>query len=182
MTRYPPNDNRGPPWQSSSRGRMTVSSQSSSYFKMSVLSILILVSALGVGAFTPADMTRRRCSKITATQSIVMASTWTMNIPSIASSKVGSVLKTPDSIAGMMKEVAVGIANAQADQIPLTRVQVPLPVTGGTELDDWPGGIRQKYATLRPMLLETMKALNFTKNEMEERKYVQGGEDDAVGL
>lgn len=38
-------------------------------------------------------------------------------------------------------------------------MEVPLPITGGTELDDWPGGIGQKYQTLRPMVIEMLKTM-----------------------
>lgn len=57
-------------------------------------------------------------------------------------------------------------------------------MVGGTELDDWPGGIKQKYATLYPMIAETMRALNFNPSEISKREYLGGeiGEDDAVGI
>lgn len=57
-------------------------------------------------------------------------------------------------------------------------------IKGGTELDDWPGGIKQKYATLYPMIAETMKALKFDPVEIRKREYLGGemGEDDAVGI
>ena len=62
-------------------------------------------------------------------------------------------------------------------------VEMPLPVTGGTELDDWPGGIKQKYATLKPMLNEIMKYLKFPSKAINEIKYLRDyGEEDAVGL
>jgi hypothetical protein len=50
---------------------------------------------------------------------------------------------------------------------------------GGTELDDWPGGIKQKYLTLYPMIIETMKELKFSPEEMKKREYMGGeiGED-----
>jgi hypothetical protein len=50
---------------------------------------------------------------------------------------------------------------------------------GGTELDDWPGGIKQKYLTLYPMIIETMKELKFSPVEINKREYMGGeiGED-----
>ena len=59
--------------------------------------------------------------------------------------------------------------------------QVPLPITGGTELDDWPGGIGQKYETLRPMLQETLRSLEFTDEQIKSRKFMSL-EDDAIGI
>ena len=60
-------------------------------------------------------------------------------------------------------------------------VEVPLPITGGTELDDWPGGIGQKYMTLRPMAGEMMKIMNFSAEAISEKKFL-GIVDDAVGI
>lgn len=93
-------------------------------------------------------------------------------------------LKTPDSVASMMSEVASALLSARNAGVKrIMRVEIPLPVTGGTELDDWPGGIKQKYATLRPLLMRTMQELNFTADAMNARRFLDGaGEDDAVGV
>ena len=54
---------------------------------------------------------------------------------------------------------------------------------GGTELDDWPGGIKQKYNVLSNMLYETMNALNFDPINKKKREFLDGenGVQDAVG-
>jgi hypothetical protein len=50
-------------------------------------------------------------------------------------------------------------------------------------LDDWPGGILQKYSTLVPMLKEAMKELGFNSEEISRRNYLgECGEEDAVGV
>ena len=100
---------------------------------------------------------------------------------------VGATFTSPQSIAEMMRDVATAVAAARDANVPYGLVDVPLPVTGGTELDDWPGGIKQKYSTLYPMVMETMKALNFSAEAMKKREYLllpggEGGEDDAVGV
>jgi Domain of unknown function (DUF1995) len=84
----------------------------------------------------------------------------------------------------MMRDVATAISEARNAGVKLGLVDVPLPVTGGTELDDWPGGIKQKYSTLYPMIVETMKALNFTPSSIKKREYLGGeiGVEDAVGI
>jgi hypothetical protein len=79
----------------------------------------------------------------------------------------------------MMEEMAKSVEAVRGEHSVVT-VDLPVPVTGGTELDDWPGGILQKYSVLRPMLVETMRALNFTKSAMDERIYIC--EEDAVGV
>ena len=85
---------------------------------------------------------------------------------------IGSELKTPDTIFQMMNHVAKAIYNAKSDNISTMLVDIPLPVTGGTEWDDWPGGIKQKYSTLYPMLIETMKTLQFRQTEISKREYL----------
>jgi hypothetical protein len=59
--------------------------------------------------------------------------------------------------------------------------QVPLPITGGTELDDWPGGIGQKYETLRSMLPPTLKALGFSAEEIAARQFMSL-DVDGIGI
>ena len=94
-----------------------------------------------------------------------------------------ALLRTPSSIIEMMKDVSFSLIEARKDRIPVVRVDIPLPVTGGTELDDWPGGIKQKYATLKPMLAETMKGLNFTDGDIAAKNYLgEDGKVDAVGV
>ena len=90
---------------------------------------------------------------------------------------------TPDSIENMMRELGKGMKAAKESGKNVMIAELPIPVTGGTELDDWPGGIPQKYATLAPMLKVTMQSLNFTSSAISERKYIgTGGEEDAVGV
>jgi hypothetical protein len=57
----------------------------------------------------------------------------------------GATFKSPDTIAAMMVDVAKGITAAKENNVALVLVDVPLPVTGGTELDDWPGGDRSAH-------------------------------------
>jgi len=97
-------------------------------------------------------------------------------------SSPGELLRTPESISSMMREVASSVVCAKSDGLGLVRVDIPLPVTGGTELDDWPGGIKQKYTTLRPMLMEALRYLNFSTNSIQERRYLNDYEDDGVGI
>ena len=92
---------------------------------------------------------------------------------------VGAILQTPSTISGMMQEAAEAVAEARGKHN-LVLVDVPLPVTEGTELDDWPGGIRQKYSVLRPMLAETMRYLNFSAFATEESNFLY--EEDSVGI
>jgi hypothetical protein len=61
--------------------------------------------------------------------------------------RAGETIRTPSSIAEMMKDAADGVLAAVEGGVARMAVEVPLPITGGTELDDWPGGIGQKVRT-----------------------------------
>ena len=97
-----------------------------------------------------------------------------------------TLLRKPESIQAMMMEAGRSVlayAKEEGDATKICGVEVPIPVTGGTELDDWPGGIKQKYSVLRSMIIEMMKEMNFTTAEMETKNFLgQFGEDDAVGI
>ena len=97
------------------------------------------------------------------------------------------ILETPPSIQQMMIDVAKSMLEWKNSTVVQSStagfINIPLPVTGGTDLDDWPGGILQKYSVLRPMIQETLGYLKFQKNAIDERKYLgYSGEEDAVGL
>lgn len=113
------------------------------------------------------------------------ASTALQLILFLSASANGSLqrLSTPSSIQAMMTEVAISLQAARASGLSAALVEIPLPVTGGTELDDWPGGIRQKLATISPMLEETMRTLGFSSDDIKNREFLgECGEEDAVGL
>ena len=102
---------------------------------------------------------------------------------SIATTVTSLNLRTPSSIQNMMIELADSMVSAKNSGIPIALAEIPLPVTGGTELDDWPGGIQQKYGTLSMMLLETMKLLDFNPMEMRRREFLgECGAEDSVGF
>jgi hypothetical protein len=108
-------------------------------------------------------------------------------ISMVARSKSGELLlETPSTIDIMMKDVATGILNLQRSNSTSTRigfVDIPLPVTGGTELDDWPGGIQQKFSVLSALLKDggTFKALNFSTSVVNKRNFMSEAED-GIGI
>jgi hypothetical protein len=92
-------------------------------------------------------------------------------------------LLVPKTILGMITESASSILEARKNGLPLVSIEFPLPITGGTEVDDWPGGIKQKYNTLRPLLVEMMKLIKFSPSEINKTDFLgEFGEEDAVGL
>jgi hypothetical protein len=88
---------------------------------------------------------------------------------------------TTESIAEMMQDAGKAVAQAVQDGKRRINVEVPLPITGGTELDDWPGGIGQKYTTLRPMVAEMLRILQFSRDEIAAKNFL-GYADDAIGV
>ena len=115
------------------------------------------------------------------------------NVPCLTSLKlaksyeVGIKVDTPQSIGSMMKAVSVSIANAYSDMTlnssgnSFCIVDIPIPAVGSTELDEWPGGIRQKYSVLLPMIQEMMTHLNFTTNQIKQSNFL-GISEDAIGI
>lgn len=99
---------------------------------------------------------------------------------------VGSKLSTPATIDSMMVEVGNAVAAFQANPSSsrVGIVELPLPVTGGTELDDWPGGIRQKAQTLSLMLPSTFTTLNFSSSARSISTFLNGesGVEDCVAV
>lgn len=114
---------------------------------------------------------------------------------------VDDILKTPVSMMAMMVEISEAAIAARSSGVGVGFVDFPVPVTGGTELDEWPGdapksstaiasltisrlagGIKQKYSVLRPILIELMKLLNFTSVEYSARNYLGGENGEGVYL
>ena len=127
--------------------------------------------------------------------SIIQLTSSFISIPSLSSlsslslssssslQEIGNKLILPSTIEEMMQSCAKSIKAAKLDNIKLSLLDIPIPVTGGTELDDWPGGIAQKQNTLRPMLQSMMKTLEFSDIEINQRNYVgEFGVDDSVGI
>lgn len=97
------------------------------------------------------------------------------------SSEVDTI-QLPQSMSSMMREIASTIIEARERGLSIGIIDFPLPVTGGTELDDWPGGIKQKYTTLKPLLKEVMTYLKFSIEAMNTQAFLgEFGEEDAVG-
>lgn len=91
---------------------------------------------------------------------------------------------TPPTIEAMMLNVGKSIAAFAEANSGVGIVELPLPVTGGTELDDWPGGIKQKYSTLRPMLKVAFQFLNFSADAINAQEFMDGenGFEDGIGI
>jgi hypothetical protein len=104
------------------------------------------------------------------------------------SAAVGSKVTTPPSIEVMMLQVARAITSftSSISSMPWSSrvgvVELPLPVTGGTELDDWPGGIKQKFSVLKPMIETSLKQLNFSSTGSLSYLNGESGQEDCVAV
>ena len=156
---------------------------------------LVLLMAAGVApslsaAFAPAAAIRGGPVAAAARRSH-SAHARTLGTPSLAGRSrrpakpallcTSDTIRTPGSIADMMNDAAAGAAAAVADDERRVVVEIPLPITGGTELDDWPGGIGQKYETLRQMVPGMLKTLGFSAEQIATRVFL-GYEEDAIGV
>ena len=54
-------------------------------------------------------------------------------------------------------QAAEAVRRAVADGKELVSVEFNLPLIGATDLDDWPGGVRQQYQAIAPMVGELLK-------------------------
>jgi len=107
-------------------------------------------------------------------------------IDALSAAADGRKLATPPTIDAMMVEVGKAILAFAESPTPsrVGIVDLPLPVTGGTELDDWPGGIKQKFSVLRSMLPSTLKTLDPTSTSTAPLGYLNGesGVEDCVAI
>jgi hypothetical protein len=73
-------------------------------------------------------------------------------------------LATPPTVEAMMAEAgrAAALFSRQTSGRKIGIIEFPLPATGATELDEWPGGIRQKGVVLSSILSPLFRELNFS--------------------
>eukprot|EP00208_Stichococcus_sp_RCC1054_P003574 CAMPEP_0206149158 /NCGR_PEP_ID=MMETSP1473-20131121/37628_1 /ASSEMBLY_ACC=CAM_ASM_001109 /TAXON_ID=1461547 /ORGANISM="Stichococcus sp, Strain RCC1054" /LENGTH=296 /DNA_ID=CAMNT_0053546607 /DNA_START=827 /DNA_END=1717 /DNA_ORIENTATION=+ len=79
------------------------------------------------------------------------------------------------------QEARAAVQRAWADGIKRQRVELLLPLIGATDLDDWPGGVRQQFKAVLPMvesMLTGLKAVDGLQGALNGEIWDQG---DAVG-
>ncbi|KXZ44909.1 hypothetical protein GPECTOR_61g862 [Gonium pectorale] len=98
-----------------------------------------------------------------------------------ADARVNRVVPIPDGPAQQTQQAAQAIEAAWRDGVRLQRVELLLPLIGATDLDDWPGGIRQQFKAAQPMvesILRTVKQTEGLQGPLAANIWDQG---DAVG-
>ena len=54
-------------------------------------------------------------------------------------------------------QAATAITGAFAAGCTKQRIELSLPLIGATDLDDWPGGIRQQFKSVQPLVEQILK-------------------------
>jgi len=101
--------------------------------------------------------------------------------------------RIPRGTEDQVLQASQSIQRAFNDGITRQQVKIELPLIGATELDDWPGGIKQQYQACEPMVISLLKKLakldEDDLNENEQKTTTQPqilsqviDADDAVGV
>jgi hypothetical protein len=89
--------------------------------------------------------------------------------------------RLPRSPKEQVSQAAEAVRRATADGVELMSIEFNLPLIGATDLDDWPGGVRQQYQAVAPLVGELLKNIGNNdinvKAEMRQRVIEDG---DAV--
>jgi hypothetical protein len=92
--------------------------------------------------------------------------------PSSADAPVGNPLPLPVDSREAVDQAFESIRRAYAAGARRQRVDLVLPLIGATDLDDWPGGIRQMFKAASPMceqLLRKLRTLKGLEGPLEAR-------------
>lgn len=76
-----------------------------------------------------------------------------------ADSRVNRIVPIPDGPAQQAQQAAQAIEAAWRSGVKRQRVELLLPLIGATDLDDWPGGIRQQFKAAQPMVESILRAV-----------------------
>ena len=90
--------------------------------------------------------------------------------------------KLPKSPREQVGQAAEAVRRASADGKKQLAIEFTLPLIGATDLDDWPGGIRQQYQAVAPMVGELLKQIGTDGNAAEVRQKIVDDADAVVVL
>jgi hypothetical protein len=77
-----------------------------------------------------------------------------------------------------VRSCAAAISAALAEGYKLQRVELDLPLIGATDLDDWPGGVRQQLQAVTPLLMQLLTEIGARASVPVDRVAI----DDADGV
>lgn len=85
------------------------------------------------------------------------------------SSTSSPLAQLPKSTKEQIQLASAAIKNALSCGIKDMEVTFNLDLIGATDLDDWPGGIRQQYQSASPMIEALMKSINDSSAKVEKK-------------
>ncbi|KAG2492415.1 hypothetical protein HYH03_009358 [Edaphochlamys debaryana] len=91
------------------------------------------------------------------------------------------IVPLPEGPAQQVQQAVQAIEAAWRDGVKRQRLELLLPLIGATDLDDWPGGIRQQFKAAQPMvesILRSVKQIEGLQGPLAANIWDQG---DAVG-
>ena len=89
--------------------------------------------------------------------------------------------RLPRSPKEQVAQAAEAVRRATADGKELVSIEFNLPLIGATDLDDWPGGVRQQYQAIAPMVGELLKNIG-TDEKADVRQRIIEDADAVVVL
>lgn len=95
---------------------------------------------------------------------------------------VSDVFRVPSGAQEAAKQAEVAVLKAYEAGVKRQQIELLLPLIGATDLDDWPGGIRQQFKAALPMVESILKAVKATtglEGRLQAEILDQG---DAVGV
>ena len=89
--------------------------------------------------------------------------------------------RLPRSPKEQVAQATEAVRRATADGKELVSIEFNLPLIGATDLDDWPGGVRQQYQAIAPMVGELLKNIG-TDDKADVRQRIIEDADAVVVL
>jgi len=87
----------------------------------------------------------------------------------------------PQSSSDIVQQAVKSIQAAWADGVSRQRIEIILPLIGATDIDDWPGGIRQQFKAAQPMVEDMLIQLKKTEGLQGPLRAAIIDDADAVG-
>lgn len=73
--------------------------------------------------------------------------------------KTTRVLSVPAGPAEQVNQAAAALESAWKAGVKRQRIELLLPLIGATDLDDWPGGIRQQFKAIQPLVENILRSV-----------------------
>lgn len=107
-----------------------------------------------------------------------------------ASSSVGTTrrVSVPSTVEESIEQAVSACKQARRDGLMKLHLELLLPLIGATDLDDWPGGIRQQFKAATPVVSTLLEGLIDTQDLTEEKNVKSSvkayilDDGDAVGV